>query len=269
MKYKKIYLEITNNCNLKCDFCIKNNRNKQYMDFDNFRYILHKLKPHTDYLYFHLMGEPLLHPNINEYIDHASKDFFINITTNGYLIKRIKNNKNIRQINISLHSFNAKYISIDKYMSNILESIEELLKNDTYVSLRFWVKNDDSKSILKFINNKYNTNISISDIENKKTIKIVNNLFINNFHEFIWPSYDNNFSDYYGTCYALKDHIGILVDGTVVPCCLDSAGCINLGNIYKNDLIEIINSEYYQRLLIGFQNKKKIEKLCQKCRFLE
>ena len=98
--YKKIYLEITNNCNLSCPFCIKNERVKQFMTFDNFKVILEKIKPYTNYLYFHVLGEPLLHPKINEFIDYGSKLFNINITTNGYLIDRIIDNKNIRQINI-------------------------------------------------------------------------------------------------------------------------------------------------------------------------
>jgi len=96
--YKKVYLEITNNCNLNCSFCIKNKRKPKYMSFDEFKIILEKLEKHTKFLYFHILGEPLLHPNINEYIDYASNKFNINITTNGYLIDRVKNNKNIRQI---------------------------------------------------------------------------------------------------------------------------------------------------------------------------
>ena len=29
--YKKVYIEITNNCNLNCDFCIKNQRKNKFM----------------------------------------------------------------------------------------------------------------------------------------------------------------------------------------------------------------------------------------------
>ena len=107
--YKKIYLEITNNCNLNCSFCIKNNRQKKFMNIDDYKIILNKLKTYTKYLYFHVSGEPLLHPLINTFIDIGSKDYFINITTNGYLIKRIKDNHNIRQVNISMHSYDNKY----------------------------------------------------------------------------------------------------------------------------------------------------------------
>ena len=92
--YKKVYIEITNNCNLSCDFCIKNTRKNKFMNINDFEIILNKLKEHTNYLYFHVLGEPLIHPKINEFINLAKENNFnVNITTNGYLIKRISNNK--------------------------------------------------------------------------------------------------------------------------------------------------------------------------------
>ena len=266
MKFKKIYLEITNNCNLNCDFCIKNKRNKEYMKIDNFKTILNKIKNNTEYLYFHILGEPLMHPDINELINIASNQFKINITTNGYLINRIKNNKNIRQLNISLHSYNDKYkISLDKYLDNIFNTIEELIKNNTYISLRMWVKNKYNQEMINYINKKYNTNIT-SDITNY-TIK--DKLYINNFHEFIWPDLNNNYYNEFGTCYALKDHIGILVDGKVVPCCLDTQGIINLGNIYKDNLENILKQERVIKMINNFKNHIKCEELCKHCNFID
>ena len=137
MYYKKIYLEITNQCNLKCDFCIQNKRNVKFIKKQDFIAVLDKIKSYTNYLYFHVLGEPLLHPDINEFIDIAhNRNFSINITTNGYLIKRVKDNKNIRQLNISLHSFDEKYlVSLDKYLETIFEVVDILIKNNTYVEV--------------------------------------------------------------------------------------------------------------------------------------
>ena len=181
-RFKKIYLEITNGCNLNCDFCIKNSRKTEYISISNFKFVLDKLKDYTDYLYFHVLGEPILHPSINELIDIASCYFNINITTNGYLINKIKDNKNIRQLNISLHSFNSKYnISLNEYLDNVFNSIDILTNNDTYISLRLWVKSEYNKDIIDYINNRYKTNIDY-DVEN---YKIKNKIFINNFHELI------------------------------------------------------------------------------------
>ena len=131
MRFKKIYIETTNLCNLNCDFCIKNRRKNEIMTIQNFKIILSKIKNYTNYIYLHILGEPLLNPKLNEFILLASNEGFnINITTNGYLIDKIKYNKNIRQVNISLHSFDVKYnVELKKYLNNIFDSVEELIKN--------------------------------------------------------------------------------------------------------------------------------------------
>lgn len=265
-RFKKVYLEITNKCNLNCSFCIQNKRTTKYLNMEEFKNILNKIQNYTDYLYFHIMGEPLLHPNINEFINYASQNFKVNITTNGYLINRIKDNKNIRQLNISLHSFNEKYnIDLDDYMQNIFQVIDSDYFKNTYISLRFWIKNKYHLKILSILNKHYHLNLD-KNIEN---YTINNHIFINNFREFIWPDLDNSYYKEEGTCYAIKDHIGILSDGTIVPCCLDSMGTINLGNICNEDLNNILNSKRVVEMLENFKKNKKSEELCKHCSFIE
>ena len=250
--FKKVYVEITNHCNLQCSFCHGTKRTKEFMSIANFQTILTKLKPYTKYLYLHLMGEPLMHPNINELIDMASSSFYLNITTNGYLITKIAHNKNIRQVNISLHSFNPQNkVSLEDYLESICNSCALLKKNKTIINYRF-----------SYLNNYYHTNIVL-----KKGFKIADNIFIEKDEEFIWPSLDNEFQNDKGTCKALKDHLGILVDGTIVPCCLDSEGIIKLGNIYTDEIETVMESDLYQSLKQGFKDNKRIHKLCQKCAF--
>ena len=96
------------------------------MTIQNFKIILSKIKNYTNYIYLHILGEPLLNPKLNEFILLASNEGFnINITTNGYLIDKIKDNKNIRQVNISLHSFDVKYnVELKKYLNNIFDSVK-------------------------------------------------------------------------------------------------------------------------------------------------
>lgn len=260
-KFKKIYIEITNTCNLNCEFCIKNSRKNKFMTFEEFKTILKKIKPHTNYIYMHILGEPLMHPEINKYIEYAKKEGFnINITTNGYLIQKL--NQDVRQINISLHSYNGK-IELKKYLENIFDNIEKY--KNTYISLRIWVKNKYYNDIIKYIKNKYKIEIP----ENFNNIKLKENIYLNTFHEFIWPDLNNNHYEEKGKCYGLIDHIGILCDGTIIPCCLDSKGIINLGNIYEEELEKILNSERVKNMIEGFKNNKKCEELCKHCSFLE
>ena len=260
--YKKVYVEITNVCNLNCSFCIHNQRESIFMSKDNFKIILEKLKPYTKYLYFHVMGEPLMHPYINEFINLASQYYFVNITTNGYLIDKIKNNKNIRQLNISLHSFDSKYNkTLNEYLTDILE-VTDILKEYTYINYRIWANNPYREDIIKIFEDYYNTTI------NGHT-KLAKNTYIDFDSEFLWPDFSNNYYNEIGTCYALKDHIAILVDGTIVPCCLDSNGIINLGSIFESTIEDIINSERYQKMLNNFKNNKRCEELCKHCNFLD
>ncbi len=263
-KYKKIYVEITNSCNLTCPFCAKSKRPKEFITIDNFKIILEKLNNYTDYLYFHILGEPLIHPKINELIDLASKNYKVNITTNGYLIKNIKDNKNIRQLNISLHSYNERYNkSLEDYLNDIFE-VTDKLKEYSFISYRLWVTSIYNKDIIDILNKKYNSNLDYKNIKNNSTIS--KNIFISTHDEFIWPN-DSCELNNSGSCYALKDHIGILSDGSVVPCCLDSEGVIKLGNIYENNLDEIRSSKRYRSIEEGFKNNIRIEELCKKCNF--
>lgn len=265
-KYKKVYVEVTNRCNLACDFCIKNKRKIYDIELDKFDIVLEKLKPVTDYLYFHILGEPLIHPMINELINRASKDFNVNITTNGYLIDRIKDNRNIRQVNISLHSFDERYhVLLDDYLGNVFSTIDSLIENGTYISLRLWVKTKYYDYIIKAINLRYGCCVELSG----GSYKIGKYLFVNSFREFIWPSLGNGYYEEVGTCYGLIDHFGVLVDGTIVPCCLDTEGVINLGNIYEDDIDTVMSSDRVLKMVDGFRCNRKCEELCKHCSFIE
>lgn len=259
--FKKIYVEITNDCNLTCSFCPRNNRKKEYITIIKFRELLKKLKGYTKYLYFHIMGEPLLHKDINELINIASKDFYINITTNGYLIKNIENNKNIRQINISLHSFNEVYgKSLDEYMVDIFDVCDKLALNGTYINYRLWTSFGDKEEVINRLEKHYNVTIK------NEHLKLKNNIYLDFDETFTWPILSNILNEH-GTCMGTRSHIGILVNGTVVPCCLDNNGLINLGNIYKNELNDIIKSDLFKRINEGFLKNTKVHELCKKCTF--
>lgn len=261
--YKKVYIEITNNCPLNCDFCIKNKRPNKFMSKDEFQIILDKLQGYTKYLYLHVLGEPLIHPLINDFINLAIKNnYYVNITTNGYLINNIKNNKNIRQLNISLHSYNDKYKkSLINYLNDIFLVVDKL-KTTTYISYRLWVNSKHKEDIINALEKKYNVKIS-------NNMKLEKNVFIDFDDEFIWPSLNNNYYSDKGKCYALKNQIGILADGTIIPCCLDTLGIIKLGNIFVDNINDIINTPKYQNILNGFKNNKKVEELCKHCSFIK
>ena len=259
-KYKKIYIEITNVCNLSCSFCSIDNRKKESITIENFEKLLSKINDYTDYVYLHVKGEPLLHQDLNKILNLCEKyNKKVNITTNGTLIKnKLKELTHpvVRQINISLHSENEK----ENYLEEIFNSVDNL--KDKIIIYRFWTMdngklNEKSTEIVNKISKYYKLSTEIVEkVKNENHIKLRDNLYIDKKNEFVWPNLENNYYNEVGTCYALKDQLAILVDGTVVPCCLDSDGVINLGN-----------SDRYQKMKEGFLNHKVNEELCKHCSF--
>ena len=143
-KFKRIYIEITNICNLSCDFCPKTSRKNEFMNVERFDKVINKIKGHTEHVYFHLMGEPFLNPNLEKFLEISRENNIkVNITTNGTLINKVKdiiiNGLEVRQINISLHSFEANQEGIDfkEYIDNIIKFIKEVTeKTETICTLR-------------------------------------------------------------------------------------------------------------------------------------
>lgn len=270
-KYKKIYIEITNICNLACSFCSIDNRVKETMSVDRFEEVMKKINNYTDYVYLHVKGEPLLHPKLKDILDICSKyKKHVNITTNGVLIDKVIDilmHPSVRQINISLHSENNK----DNYLEDINKNVEKL--KDKIVIFRYWTLENEkldekSTKIVDNLKDYYKLSPEIVEkLKIEKHVKIRDNLYVDKALEFVWPSLDNDYYNEVGTCYALKDQLAILVDGTVVPCCLDSSGIIKLGNIFEESMDDIINSKRYQDMLMGFRNRKCSEELCKKCSF--
>ena len=125
------------------------------------------------------------------------------------------------------------------------------------------MKNKDI--IIKALQDKYNVIID----NNKQNITLSSNIFLQIEQEFIWPDLNNQYYNIKGSCLGCRDHIGILVDGTIVPCCLDSKGTIKLGNIYHDELSDIITSKLFQELKKGFENNQKSHPLCRHCNFYD
>lgn len=272
-KFKKIYIEITNICNLSCSFCSKTNKDKKELTIEEFETILKKIADYTDYIYLHVKGEPLLHSKLEELLSLCKKyNKKVNITTNGTLLKERKdilsNSNCIRQLNISLHSENQK----ENYLKEVLEITSELSSKMNIV-YRFWTLSNlklDKKSteIVGNISNYYELSTEIVEkIKNEQNIKIKDHIYINKANQFIWPSLENEYYNETGYCYGLKDQLGILSDGTIVICCLDGEGITNLGNIFTDDLNTILNSERVEKIIKGFQNRKVVEELCKHCSF--
>lgn len=268
--FKKIYIEITNICNLKCSFCPPTSRKSKFMTVDNFEYILQKIKPYTNYLYLHVKGEPLMHKDLDGMLKICNDmNFKVCITTNGTLINKnldiLLNNPCVHKVHISLHSYEASDINLpfEDYIINIVELIK---KAEFLIVLRLW--NDGGLNNL----NKNIINLLKNNFEFLRDDKINKTTYIENGNKFEWANLNNSqpngIQNLNGFCYGLRDQVGILVNGDVIPCCLDNNGDIKLGNIFQDNLENICNSERALNIYNGFSNRKRVEKLCQTCGFI-
>lgn len=282
-KFKKFYIEITSVCNLACSFCPPTQRKASFITIEAFRNILDQIRPHTEYIYYHLKGEPLLHPQIDELLDiSAEKGFKVNITTNGTLIHKVKHKlltkPALRQLNFSLHSFdgNENMSNKERYFAHILSFVKEAVEQmNVIISFRLWNLNKDNETniqrnknrqLLEMIEQAFELDFKIEEkVIRGSGIKLADRIYLNQDHEFIWPDLKEAEDDGKGFCHALRNQAGILVDGTVVPCCLDGEGVINLGNINDTPFSQIIEGERANRLYDGFSRREVVEELCRKC----
>ncbi|MEY9972386.1 radical SAM protein with 4Fe4S-binding SPASM domain [Lysinibacillus sp. RC46] len=280
--FKKVYIEITSVCNLACSFCPPTARAKGLIKVEQFNKILDEIRPHTKYIYLHVKGEPLLHPRIDQLLDAAhEKGFKVNITTNGTLIKKnrekILGKPALRQINFSLHSFDGHEGSEnrEKYLGDILDFVRASRDYNTIISYRLWNLQKDSvtdiaarrnRETLEILENEYNLDYRIEEkVQPGKGVKIANNIYLNQDHEFKWPSLLEPEDEGKGFCHALRSQAAILVDGTVVPCCLDGEGVINLGNVNEKSFTDIVQGERANNIIDGFSRREAVEELCRKC----
>ena len=275
--FKKIYIEITNVCNLKCTFCPDSKRVKRFMSIEEFESVVSKISNYTKLIYLHVKGEPLLHPNLDTILSILEKyNLKTNITTNGTLINQkieiLKHSKAIRQINVSIHSFTQNKAFSNDYLSNIFKSVEQL--DNVIISYRLWnlnslQENDINEYLIKQLETYYDIKNLKQILKDNQSFKLKDNIYINQDIEFAWPNVKQKPIIEKGRCLALKDQIAILVDGTVVPCCLDNNGDIPLGNIFNESIGEILNKPLTILIQENFKNNIITCDLCKSCGFLK
>lgn len=254
------------------------------MPLEKFEDINSQLTKFTKELAYHVVGDPLVLSNLNEYLNISLKhDLKVNITTtaNNISAKNYETlmNKTIKQINFSINSYNANSHkkTLQEYINPILDFIDyaQNLQHEYFINLRIW-NLDDTKSAREFnsavfdlVNKRFNSNINIEEVyENRpKNIRIARKVFFNFDEYFNWPSLENEFVSNKGFCYGLDSHFGILTSGEVVPCCLDQNACINLGNTNESSLEHILSSKRVKAIQNGFKKGEVVEELCQKCEY--
>ena len=267
--YAKAYVEITNCCNLRCSFCHGHSRPARQLSQEEFAHILQQLQGKTKYIYYHLMGEPLLHPLLPKFLDMAAQQGFRSIlTTNGTLLARQGEallEHPLHKVNISVHSFEDKTGEECRlYLQQLSRFAQAAAEKKVLINFRLWNKGYDAE----------NTRLALEIFhsffpepwqENPRGYRLGEQVYLQWGERFDWPDAQAEILSQRVFCYGLKDQFGILSDGTVVPCCLDSDGVIALGNVFREDLSDILASPRAQAMVKGFQCRKPTEDLCRRC----
>lgn len=271
---EKAFLEITNVCNLSCSFCHKTSRPHRMMTENEFEVLTDRLRGHIRYLYFHLMGEPTLHPLLPKFIRRAKeKDFLPMITTNGSLLGKIEGellSSLPHKMSISLHAPAANVAFADpSYLDNCIRFAKQASAMGCITVLRLWNLGSEDEStngeIIKKLHEAFEG--EWQSVRSGCGMRLSERLFLEFANRFDWPdeSAPEAEAESQIFCHGLRDQIGVLVDGSVVPCCLDADGVITLGNLFEATLDEIITSERAVKIYDGFSRRCAVEELCRKC----
>ena len=270
----RVYIEITNRCNLSCDFCHGTRRPLHTMTPSEFRILAQKLRGETSYLYLHVLGEPLLHPQLPELLAIAGDlDFRVCLVTNGTLLARQRETllaaPALHKLSVSLHSFegNGGVGDLEEYLQQVWDTCLPLSQRGVLCALRLW--NDGAAQrcnarVLDFLSGRIGQDVETLSRDARGNRTLRPRLFLERAERFNWPDLAAPTSGA-NFCHGLTRQLAVLCDGTVVPCCLDSEGTIALGNLFTQTLPEILQSPRAAAMAAGFAARNPSEELCRRC----
>jgi len=284
VNFFRAYIEITNICGLACSFCPPKQQPNQTMSLEFFESILVQLREYTDEIALHVMGDPMVLSNLGDYLDCAhALGFKVMVTTSGFYLdehrRAILFHPSIRQVNISLNSFNKNSVarSFEAYLEQILSLCDEKLekKSDFFMNLRLWnldeihSESEFNEQLFTVLEKHFRVeSLATSVSGERQSIRLASKILLHFDRYFQWPSLKNEaVGD--GYCHGLSKQIAILADGRVVPCCLDGEGVMDLGNLHATNLGKILSSKRSCDIVSGFAHHVAYEELCQKCSYKE
>lgn len=267
--FKRFYLAITDACNLNCPFC-PNPKGHDFMSVTDIKRYLTQIKPYCDYLYLHLLGEPLLHPDLNEILDLADQMAFkIQLVTNGILLAhypQLLEHPSLRKLAVSVHAVDK--IKVEETYFETLDSLIEKMTAypQKYLELRFYAPKSLNGQALAYLND-LKKRFNFEATTKKDSYRLKANVFAYFAELFTWPNINDPYLGNTGFCRGASEMLGVLPNGTVVICCLDSEGHTKIGNLKTNDLKTILAGETYQNICRAFKEGRLICDLCQRCRY--
>ena len=263
---KRVYLEITDSCNLNCSFCTYP-KGHSFMPFQFIEDYLKQIKPFCDYVYLHILGEPLLHPDLEKILDVLDDlNMSLQLVTNGVLLSRypdLLKHPCLRKLSVSVHSVNQ--LSIGK---EYFDHLDHLIENNEgkSIELRFYDRNNLDEDLQSYLNH-LEEDYGFKETSKKDSYQIKRHVYVYFSELFRWPDIHDPFLSEEGTCHGAIDMIAINVHSEVTLCCLDPLAHNSIGNLYDHSLEEILSSAKYLRFVEDFRNHRLRSPLCQRCSY--
>ncbi len=288
--FDKLFLEISSACNLSCSFCPPTSRRPEFMERERFEFLLTRLSGFGDHLYFHVKGEPLLHPALGTFLAIAGElGFAVTLTTNGTLLgqqaKVLLGAPALRKLSVSLHS-QVGLEALGEYWGGLTAFLDlHRVRPEFPLSLRLWNQVGGrlpaaTGRLWELLVERYPALAHLDPGEKLPPgLRLDEGVYLNPANQFEWPELSQPAPPSLestrtppeaaraveGSCLGLRTQLGILVDGTVVPCCLDGDGAMSLGNLLEQPLDEILARARARAIRLGFQRHRIVEELCQSC----
>lgn len=272
----KVFLEISSLCNLSCSFCPPTRRKGEFLARGLFELFLERIAGTGDHLYFHLKGEPLLHPELEDFLALAgARGFAVTITTNGTLVgeraEALLGSASLRKLSVSLHSHSGAP-DPEGYWRGVEAFLDAHRRKPAFpVSLRLWNRSEgllppETARLWELLRARYP---ALGPWDPAASLpagtRLGHRVYLNPAEEFAWPDLSLPAEGRRGFCLALRNQAGVLVDGTVVPCCLDGEGAMALGNLRDAPLRDILASPRARAIYEGFSRRELVEPLCGTC----
>ena len=238
---KRVYLEITDVCNLHCAFCPGTRRAPRFLPREDFETLTDRLRGKTEYLYFHLMGEPLLHPELEDFLRIAGeKGFRVLLTTNGTLLPEhvdmLLRSPALLKTNVSLQSFEANAGGeLDEYLDGCLAYAAACVRAGKRCELRLW-----NRGGLERLNPRIEARLEAAFPKpwkrSREGWKLAETLWLEPGQHFDWPRLEGEDRGESVFCYALRDQIGKRLRRCSVRVRHDPESVEQLGLEYGSDI---------------------------------
>lgn len=283
-RFRKLYLEITNICNIQCSFCPAVERKAASLDMPLIESFFQKVSGWADRVCLHVMGEPTSHPQFPDFVEKAKQyGLQLEITTNGLIlndaVKAALLSTSVVQVNFSLQSFFDNFPEKDpgRYLEKIFAFTQQAMsaRPDLYINFRLWnIGSADDRDVSEFVLQKIESAFSVQlnrsvDPGFKKSKRVKDRVYLHFDSRFNWPDISSPVLGTQGRCHGTVSHLAVHSNGDVVPCCLDKEATIKLGNLSKQSLQEIVSSERYLNMVQGFNSGVLVEDLCQRCEYIQ